>query len=64
MNIDEQRKAFEDWVKTFCDYEDLSVYELDVMQAAWIASANRDGYKLVPVEPTQVNVRCGLMMRQ
>lgn len=51
MNI-EQRKAFMGWVKTHCDYEDLSAYELEIMQDAWLASTNRKGYKLVPVEPT------------
>lgn len=45
-----KKSGFNDWVKTFCDYEDLSVYELDIMQAAWVASANRDGCKLVSVD--------------
>ena len=53
MNIEEQRKAFDRWVLTHPDNLDLTAYEENIMFDAWLASANREGYKLVPVEPTE-----------
>lgn len=50
MNIEEQRKAFDKWVLTHPDNLDLTAYEENIMFDAWLASANREGYKLVPVE--------------
>ena len=73
MNIEEQRKAFDDW--HFLDWK-LNNAEADTVEfakalydrvymhdhtscvreiefKAWLASANREGYKLVPLEPTE-----------
>ena len=61
MNIEEQREAFE----LFCIKDDEFCihryagdpnYSDDYTQCAWLAwlaSANREGYKLVPLEPTE-----------
>lgn len=61
MNVDKERKAFEEW----CQREYLFTPEFNnkrniykvarehSMWLAWQASANREGYKLVPVEPTK-----------
>ncbi len=60
--MNSERKAFEEWcVKSdeFCihRYTDYcQEYSDDYTQSAWLAwqaSANREGYKLVPVEPTE-----------
>ena len=74
MNIEEQRKAFEEFYKTKIltkDYEiemidqltefhvDTGLYEYVRMQTAWetwIASANREGYKLVPLQPSNETI--------
>ena len=61
MNLDNERKAFEDWAKkeTCWDLywsENIDQYMDHQTNGAWLswqASANRQGYKLVPVEPTQ-----------
>ena len=53
MNLDNERKAFEEWVLTHPDNLDLTAYEENIMFDAWLASANREGYKIVPVEPTE-----------
>ena len=61
MNHDNERKAFEDWAKkeTCWDLywsENIDQYMDHQTNGAWLswqASANRQGYKLVPVEPTQ-----------
>ena len=64
MNIDNERKAFEDefrkinsnivfWLNTWD--EEMQGYNHPTMcwiWNMWLASANREGYKLVPVEPT------------
>ena len=59
MTIEEQRKAFERFCTKddkFCihRYEGDPNYSDDYTQCAWLAwlaSANQEGYKLVPVEP-------------
>ena len=61
MNLDNERKAFEDLAKkeTCWDLywsENIDQYMDHQTNGAWLswqASANRQGYKLVPVEPTQ-----------
>ena len=58
MNLDNERKAFEDWAKkeTCWDLywsENINQYMDHQTNGAWLswqASANREGYKLVPVE--------------
>ena len=65
MNHDNERKAFEDWAKkeTCWDLywsENIDQYMDHQTNGAWLswqASANRQGYKLVPVEPTDVKLK-------
>ena len=61
MNIDNERKAFEAWFESRYDANfmqfalDLDMYVDKHTQKsweAWQASANRQCYKLVPLEPT------------
>ena len=61
MNIEEERKAFEEWAYSnkwnIFRVRDMGLdkYVDDFVDGAWygwIQSANREGYKLVPVEPT------------
>ena len=61
MNLDNERKAFEAWFESRYDAHfmqfalDLDLYvdkHTQTCWEAWLASANREGYKLVPVEPT------------
>ena len=65
MNLDNERKAFEDefrkinsnivfWLNTWD--EEMQGYNHPTMcwiWNMWLASANREGYKLVPLEATQ-----------
>ena len=48
-----EREFFNQWVLSHPDNLDLTSYEENIMFDAWQASAQRDGYKLVPVEPTK-----------
>ena len=63
MNLDNERKAFlyelnghgyhfknTDWHE---DWERFEDEQLNMVWEMWLASANREGYKLVPVEPTE-----------
>lgn len=58
MNLDNERKAFEEWIKNedpFIGNDDNPdcIWAKKYMWKAWLASANREGYKLVPLEPTE-----------
>ena len=61
MNIEEQRKAFEDYLANEFSDTDKVVWHNGspvagiqlMLWKAWLASANRGGYKLVPVEPSK-----------
>jgi len=62
MNHDNERKAFEAWFESRYDAHfmqfalDLDLYvdkHTQTCWEAWQASANREGYKLVPLEPTE-----------
>lgn len=66
MNLDNERKAFEGWAYSnkwnICRYpkSDYHMKEgqycdefVDGAWHGWIKSANREGYKLVPLEPTE-----------
>lgn len=61
MNIEKEREAFEQFCikdDEFCihRYAGDSSYSDDYTQCAWLAwlaSANREGYKLVPLEPSK-----------
>ena len=46
-----ERKLFNEWIKYY-EKHDVAIDQLQraFMWQAWQASANRDGYKLVPVE--------------
>ena len=59
MNIEKEREAFSRWVLTHPDNLDLTAYEENIMFDAWKASANREGYKFVPVEPYQQMIYAG-----
>lgn len=60
MSIEKERKAFEDWASKETSWdlywsENINQYMDHQTNAAWFAwkaSTNREGYKLVPVEPT------------
>ena len=60
-----EREAFEQWLKkehphiysgSLKDNDDSIRFKMDVdfMFVAWLASANRDGYKLVPTGDTNI----------
>ena len=63
MNIEEERKAFEAWYKgkisirpnfkrlRFAE-DEYECEDVDTAWSAWQASANREGFVLVPKEPT------------
>ena len=66
MNLENERKAFEEWAYSnkwnICRYpkSDYHMKEgqycdefVDGAWHGWIRSANREGYKFVPVEPSQ-----------
>ena len=62
MNHDNERKAFEVWFESRYDAHfmqfalDLDLYvdkHTQTCWEAWLSSANREGYKLVPLEATQ-----------
>ena len=58
MNHDNERKAFEEWIKNedpFVGNDDNHdcIWAKKYMWQTWLASANREGYKLVPLEPSQ-----------
>ena len=62
MNHDNERKAFEAWVYSnkwnIFRVRDMGIdkYVDDFVDGAWhgwLASTNREGYKIVPVEPTE-----------
>ena len=72
MNLDNERKAFEEYYianyhdgdihphKKLLEWcEDSESYinsTIDNLWDMWLASANREGYKLVPVEPTDIEI--------
>nr|DAN04641.1 MAG TPA: hypothetical protein [Caudoviricetes sp.] len=68
MSIEKERELFELWCikdDEFCihRYAGSDDYSDDYTQCAWMAwqaSANREGYKLVPVEPTQQMISAGM----
>lgn len=61
MNHDNERKAFDAYFKDKYpelhkdvfneDGDDRAIIGYSFALSAWLASANREGYKLVPVEP-------------
>ena len=62
MNIEEQRNTFETKCKLLKYNGDMTRHHIgnfyidqttNWMWQMWLASANREGYKLVPVEPTE-----------
>ena len=65
MNIKEQRKAFETKCKLLKYNGDMTRHHIgnfyidqttNWMWQMWLSSANREGYKLVPVEPTDIEI--------
>ena len=61
MNHDNERKDFDRWVLTHPDNLDITKYEENIMFDAWLASANREGYKLVP-KHHQENIKDALII--
>lgn len=60
--IQKEREAFEAWLKSLNENGRTTYFlgqESTVAWEAWQASANREGYKLVPVEPTQEMIYAG-----
>ena len=75
MNLDNERKAFEDefrkinsnivfWLNTWD--EEMQGYNHPTMcwiWNMWLASANREGYKLVPLEPSKEMLNLGYRVK-
>lgn len=59
MNIENERKLFEEWVAKNIASGKNQTWQ-DWCFDAWQASANRKGYKLVPVEPTKEMINAGV----
>lgn len=63
-----EREAFEEWVSKETKWDlywskNINQYMDHQTNAAWLswqASANREGYKLVPVEPTEEMIDAGV----
>ena len=64
MNLENEKKEFEDWAEKETNWdlywsENINQYmdhQTNSAWLAWLASANREGYKLVPVEPTDIEI--------
>lgn len=58
MNIEEERELFDKWYgkKPRGWFEAV---RCNTAWRAWLTSANREGYKLVPVEPTEEMLSAG-----
>ena len=55
MNTEEERELFDKWYgKKPRGW--LEAVRYNTAWRAWLASANREGYKLVPVEPTDIEI--------
>lgn len=57
MNIEQQRKSFDEWVLKHPDNLDLTAYEENIMFDAWLAAQQQEGYVMVPIEPTGTMLR-------
>lgn len=59
-----ERKIFNEWLKYY-EKHDVKIDQLQraFMWQAWLASANREGYKLAPVEPTKEMLNCGYRVK-
>ena len=64
MNSEREREIFNQWVLKHPDNLDITEYEENIMFDAWLASASREGYKLVPVEPTQKMIEAAIIEKQ
>ena len=49
IDIEQQRKPFEEWVLRHPDNLDLTAYEESIMFDAWLAAQQQEGYVMVPV---------------
>ena len=56
-----EREIFNEWIKHY-EKHDVKIDQLQraFMWQSWQASANREGYKLAPVEPTQEMISAGM----
>lgn len=59
-DLDKERELFEKWF--IQQYGHESFVESD--WKAWLASANREDYKIVPIEPTEKMYMAGVDSRQ
>ena len=68
MNLERERELFEDWYDKAYLNTDIGYLMHNGQYSsrrkqhswdAWLASASRDGYKLVPVEPTWEMIDAG-----
>lgn len=73
MNRDNERKAFDAYFKDKYpelhkdvfneDGDDRAIIGYSFALSAWLASANREGYKLVPVEATKEMLNLGYRVK-
>lgn len=72
MNLERERELFEAWAysnkwnifKVSFVNDDVEKYADDFVEGAWhgwLASVSREGYKLVPVEPTKEISKAGIL---
>lgn len=67
MNLEREIEFFLEWLKKeypmmhqwYLEGDDDWKTNVDYMFVTWIASASRDGYKLVPMEPTWEMIDAG-----
>lgn len=59
-----ERKIFNEWLKYY-EKHDVKIDQLQraFMWQAWQASANREGYKLVPIEPGKDMLNSGYRVK-
>ena len=62
--MEQQRKAFDEWVIKHPDYRALTIYEEKIMFDAWLAAQQQEGYVMVPVEPTSDMLKSGNAERE
>ena len=62
MNIEEERELFDKWYgKKPRGWFEAVRY--NTAWRAWLASANREGYRLVPIEPTKEMLNLGYRVK-
>lgn len=59
MNVEQQRKAFDEWVLRHPDCRALTAYEENIMFDAWLAAQQQEGYAMVPINPNEAMHQAG-----